>query len=143
MGGRAVALKGGTRFSVNCDDVFPAGCALVPGSIGEVEEYDEKTGRRTPAKDKVTGQRVWQVRVMDLDPELGRRSRETTVKIVGDHQPVAPTGTPFEPVEFDGMTVTPYVTNTGRMAYSLRATAMRAPAGIEPAAQASATRTAA
>ena len=138
-----MALRGGTRFSVNCDDVFPAGCALVPGSIGEVEDYDEKTGRRTPAKDKVTGQRVWQVRVMDLDPELGKRTRETTVKIVGDFQPVAPTGTPFEQVEFDGMTVTPYVTNTGRMAYSLRATAMRVPAGIELASQASATRAAA
>lgn len=138
-----MALKGGTRFSVNCDDVFPAGCALVPGSIGEVEEYDEKTGRRTPARDKVTGQRVWQVRVMDLDPELGRRSRETTVKIVADHQPVAPTGVPFEPVEFDGMTVTPYVTNTGRMAYSLRATGMRAPAGAGSASQAPAARAAA
>jgi hypothetical protein len=123
-----VALKGGTRFGVNFADVFPAGCVLVPGSVGEVEDYDEKTGRRTPAKDKLTGQRVWQVRVMDLDPELGKRSRETTVKIVGDHMPVAPTGTPFEAVEFDGMTVTPYVTNTGRMAYSLRASAMRAPA---------------
>jgi hypothetical protein len=80
---------------------------------------------------------------MDLDPELGKRSRETTVKIVGDFQPIAPTGTPFEAVEFDGMTVTPYVTNTGRMAYSLRATAMRAPAGIQPASQAPAAKAAA
>jgi hypothetical protein len=100
---------------------------LVPESLGEVEDYDEKTGRRTPAKDKITGQRVWQVRVMDLDPELGKRSRETTVKISADYQPVAPTGTPFEAVEFDGMTVTPYVANNGRMAYSFRATGIRAP----------------
>jgi hypothetical protein len=121
-----VALKGGTRFSVNGVDIFPAGCVLVPESIGEVEDYDEKTGRRTPAKDKLTGQRVWQVRVMDLDPDLGKRTRETTVKIVGDLQPVPPTGAPFEAVEFDGMTVTPYVANNGRMAYSLRANAMRA-----------------
>jgi len=104
----------------------PAVC-WVPDSIGEVEDYDEKTGRRTPSKDKLTGQRVYQVRVMDLDPELGKRARETAVKIVGDVQPVPPVG-PFEAVEFDGMTVTPYVTNTGRMAYSLRATVMRAPA---------------
>ncbi len=138
-----MALKGGTRFGLNFADVFPAGCVLVPGSVGEVEDYDEKTGRRTPAKDKLTGQRVWQVRVMDLDPELGKRSRETTVKITGDFQPVVPTGTPFEQVEFDGMTVTPYVANTGRMAYSLRAVAMRSPAGIAPATQAPATRAAA
>ncbi|GAA5176946.1 hypothetical protein GCM10023322_00370 [Rugosimonospora acidiphila] len=128
-----MALKGGTRFSVDGNDVFPGGCVLVPDSIGEVEDYDEKTGRRTPAKDKLTGQRVWQVRVMDLDPELGKRSRETTVKIIGDYQPVPPTGAPFEAVEFDGMTVTPYVTNNNRMAYSLRAIAMRAPAGSNSA----------
>jgi hypothetical protein len=52
------------------------------------------------------------------------------VKISADHQPVPPTGTPFEAVEFDGMTVTPYVANNGRMAYSLRATSLRAPAGV-------------
>ncbi|MEV0326211.1 transcriptional regulator [Micromonospora echinospora] len=125
-----MALRGGTRFAVRFEDVFPAGCALVPESLGEVEDYDEKTGRRSPAKDKVTGQRVWQVRVMDLDPELGKRSRETTVKISADYQPVPPTGTPFEAVEFDGMTVTPYVANNGRMAYSLRATGLRTPSGV-------------
>ena len=135
-----MALRGGTRFSVRCEDVFPAGCALVPESVGEVEDYDEKTGRRTPSKDKLTGQRVWQVRVMDLDPELGKRSRETTVKISADVQPVPPSGAPFEAVEFDGMTVTPYVANNGRMAYSLRATGMRAPM---TAAQAKQQRTAA
>src|SRR5215471_1439387 len=124
-GGRAVALRGGTRFSVTCDDVFPAGCVLVPDSIGEVEDYDEKTGRRTPAKDKLTGQRVYQVRVFDADPELGKRAREVAVKILADVQPVPPVG-PFEEIEFEGLTVTPYVTNTGRMAYSLRATGMRA-----------------
>jgi hypothetical protein len=131
-----VALKGGTRFSVTCDDVFPAGCVLVPDSIGEVEDYDEKTGRRSPAKDKLTGQRVFQVRVMDLDPELGKRSRETTVKISADYSPTAPTGAPFEAVEFDGLTVTPYVASNGRMAYSLRATAMRAPAGVKSTSKA-------
>ena len=39
-----MALKGGTRFAVGFFDVFAAGCALVPESIGEVEDYDEKTG---------------------------------------------------------------------------------------------------
>jgi hypothetical protein len=110
--------------------VFPAGCYLVPGSIGEVEDFDEKTGKRSPSVDKVTGKRVFQVRVSDADPELRTRTRETSVKVLTDRQPVAPTGVPFEPVEFDGMTVTPYVTNTGRLAYSLRATGMRAPATV-------------
>jgi hypothetical protein len=128
-------LKGGTRFGVNFVEVFPAGCALVPDSIGEVEDYDEKTGRRTPAKDKLTGQRVWQVRVMDLDPELGKRARETTVKISGEAPPAPPSGTAFERVEFDGLTVTPYVANNGRMAYSLRAGAMRGAPAVGGARQ--------
>jgi hypothetical protein len=122
-----MALKGGTRFTVNFADVFPAGCKYLPDSIGEVEDYDEKTGRRTPAKDKLTGQRVYQVRVYDADPELGKRAREVSVKILADVQPVPPVGA-FEDIEFVGMTVTPYVANTGRMAYSLRATGMAAPA---------------
>src|SRR5690242_16627837 len=91
-----VMLRGGTRFAVRHDDVFPAGCYLVPGSIGRVEDYDEKTGRRTPAIDKVTGQPVFQARVSDADPELKTRSRETPVKLLADYQPVPPTGVPFE-----------------------------------------------
>ncbi len=132
-----MALKGGTRFTVNFAEVFPGGCKYLPDSIGEVEDYDEKTGRRTPTKDKLTGQRVYQVRVYDADPELGKRALEVTVKILADVQPVPPVG-PFEEIEFIGMTVTPYVTNTGRMAYSLRATGMRAPAGVKTTRQAAA-----
>ena len=121
-------LRNGTRFRVTCDEVFPAWCYLVPGSIAPVEDYDEKTGRRTPAVDKVTGKPLFQARVSDADPELKAKSRETVVKLPADFQPVPPTGVPFEPVEFDGMTATPYVASNGRLAYSLRATGMRAPA---------------
>ena len=128
-------LKGGTRFAVNFADVFPAGCKFLPDSIAEVEDYDEKTGRRSPAKDKVTGQRVYQVRVYDADPELGKRAREVSVKILADVQPVPPVG-PFEEVEFTGLMVPPYVTNTGRMAYSLRATGMKAPGAARQTRQA-------
>jgi hypothetical protein len=34
---------------------------------------------------------------------------------------------PFVPVEFAGLTVTPYVNQVGRLAYSLRATGVRVP----------------
>lgn len=115
------------RFSVSMGEVFPAGCVLVPSSITEAQDFDERTGRRSPAKDKVTGQRVWSCRVMDMDPGLDGRSREVAVKILADVQPVAPTGAPFEPVEFEGLTVTPYVNDKNRMAYSLRATAITTP----------------
>ena len=34
---------------------------------------------------------------------------------------------PFVPVEFTGLTVTPYVNQAGRLAFSLKATGVRAP----------------
>lgn len=122
-------IRNGARFPVAMADAFPAGCALVPESIAEAQDYDEATRTRSPAFDKLTGKKVWQVRVSDLDPELAGRSRETGVKILADREPAPPTGQPFELVEFDNLTVTPYVTDKGRMAYSLRAT------GLKPARQ--------
>ena len=122
-----MALKGGTRFSVRFEDVFPAGCALVPDSIVEAQDYNEATRTRTPALDKLTGSRVWTVRVMDMDPDLAGRAREVAVKISAPVQPVPESSVPFSPVEFEGMTVTPYVGPTGRMAYSLRASGFRVP----------------
>ncbi|RAO23344.1 hypothetical protein MED15_01184 [Micromonospora noduli] len=121
-----MALRGGTRFSVPFEAVFPHGCVLVPDSIAEAQDFDEKTRARTPSKDKLTGQRVWQCRVMDMDPELGSRSREVSIKVLADVQPVPPVG-PFQPVEFENLMVTPYVGSNGRLAYSYRATALTAP----------------
>jgi hypothetical protein len=67
-----------------------------------------------------------------------------TVKIAARVQPVPPEaaqGVPFRPVEFDGLTVTPYVNESGgrpRVAYSLRASGLRAPAtGGRPAPKSS------
>jgi hypothetical protein len=119
-------IKGGTRFAVTMAQAFPNGCHLMPESIAEAQDYDEKTRTRSPSIDKVTGKRIWQCRVADMDPELEGRSRETVVKIVADRGPAPPTGQPFELVEFDSLTVTPYVTDKGRMAYSLRAAGLKA-----------------
>ena len=41
--------------------------------------------------DKLTGKRVFQCRVVDMDPELEGRSRETVVKILADREPAPPT----------------------------------------------------
>ena len=132
-----MALRNGSRFSVNMQDVFSHGCHLMPDSISEAQDYDEKTKRRTPAVDKLTGKRVYQCRVVDMDPEMEGRSREVVVKIIADRMPTPPTRQPFEPVEFEGLQVTPYVTDKGRMAYSLRAIAIKAaatrPAGKDAA----------
>ena len=123
-----MALNPGTRLPVSMTAVFPAGCNLVPGSITEAQDYDEKTRQRSPSVDKLTGKPVFQCRVMDMDPDLEGRSREVVVKIIAERMPVPPTRQPFEPVEFDGLVVTPYVTDKGRMAYSLRATGIKAAA---------------
>jgi hypothetical protein len=106
--------------------VFPHGCHLMPESITEAQDYNEQTRQRTPSIDKLTGRRVFQCRVVDMDPELEGRSREVVVKILADREPAPPTRTPFEQVEFESLQVTPYVTDKGRMAYSLRATGIKA-----------------
>jgi hypothetical protein len=122
-----VALRNGSRFPVAMADVFPHGCYLVPDSISEAIDYDGDTKRRSPALDKLTGKPVFQVRVIDLDPELSGRSREVVVKVVADRMPVPPTRAPFEPIEFENLTVTPYVIDrTKRLGYSLRATGIKA-----------------
>jgi hypothetical protein len=130
-----MALRNGSRFGVSMQDVFAHGCNLMPDSITAAMDYDEKTKVRRPASDKLTGKPVWQCLVADNDPELAGRRRETAVKIIADRQPVAPTGVPYELVEFEGLTATPYVTDKGRMAYSLRATGIKAarPAGKDGA----------
>ena len=128
-----MALRNGSRFAVSMADVFPDGCYLMPGSISEAQDYDEKTKTRRPSVDKVTGKRVFQCRVVDMDPELEGRSRETVVKILADYQPVPPSRTPFEAVEFENLTVTPYVNDKNRMAYSLRATGLKAAGRQAPA----------
>jgi hypothetical protein len=101
-------IKNGVRLPLTMAQVFPHGCHLMPDSIAEAQDYDEKTKTRSPAIDKITGRRVFQCRVADMDPELEGRSRETVVKILADRQPVPPTGQPFELVEFDNLQVTPY-----------------------------------
>lgn len=120
-------IKGGSRFPVTMAEAFSHGCHLVPDSISEAIDYDPETKRRSPAADKLTGKPVFQVRVVDMDPDLSGRSREVVVKVVADRMPAPPTRTPFEPVEFENLTVTPYVIDrTKRLGYSLRATGIKA-----------------
>jgi len=83
--------------------------------------------------DKATGAPLWVIEVIDPDPAA--RTRAVKVKVAAPVQPVVPTGpsgSPFVPVEFTGMTVTPYVNQAGRLAYSLKATGIRAPGRGRP-----------
>jgi hypothetical protein len=133
-----MALLGGHRFTVSMGDVFPDGVYAM--SVEQAQDFEEKSGRRTPSKDKQTGEWVWTVTVIDRDPQA--REKQVKVKVSAPVQPVLPgeivPGSGLHPAEFTGLTITPYV-NEGRaggrarLAYSLRATGMyaqgKAPAG--------------
>ena len=125
------------RMRVLFEDVFPEG-AFVVGEVEPVEDYEliraaREAGREpgdVQTRDKVTEKRVWQVRVVDADPEARKGQTEQVVKISADVQPVPPEmmeGLPFRPVMFEGLTVTAYIDESrsrARIAWSLRADGM-------------------
>ena len=132
-----MALQG--PIPVEFGMVFPAG-AYAAGAIEMVRDFDRSSGDRVVQQvDKHTGLPLWVVEVIDADE--GARQRTVKVKVAAQVQPVLPppvAGSPFTAVEFDGMTATPYVDasrcqakDTGkcgaRLAYSLKATGVRAP----------------
>ena len=125
-----------TPIPVAFEDVFPHGAYAL--DVTAVDDFDKEQGTDRQVRDKQTGQRMWAVRVLDADPEARKGQTELTVKIPADVQPVPPevlAGTPFRPVVFDDLALTPYVDdrrNRPRVAYSLRASGMRAPAGAKP-----------
>ena len=107
---------------------FPDG-VYAAGGFEPVRDFDaSKDGRFVQSKDKVSGLPLWQVEVIDADKEA--RTRTVKVKVGAQVQPVlpnGPAGMPFVPVEFTGLTVTPYVTQAGRLGYSLKASGVRSP----------------
>lgn len=121
-----MALQG--PIPVEFAHVFPHG-AFAAGGFEPMRDFDASSGDRfVQAKDKATGQPVWVIEVIDADPTA--RDKTLKVKLATVAQPAlpaAPTGMPFVPVEFAGMTVTPYVNQAGRLAYSLKAAEVRAP----------------
>jgi hypothetical protein len=125
-----MAIKG--AIPMQHGDVFPHGCFVV-GEVQAMRDFDRSTKEQAiQAVDRDTGELLWTVDVVDADPEA--RERTVRVKLTAAVQPVPPetaSGVPFRPVEFDGLTATPYVQTTtsgrGRLTWSFRATGMRAP----------------
>jgi hypothetical protein len=133
-----MALQG--PFPVEFGAVFPSG-AYAAGKVEMVRDFERSSGDRVVQQaDKITGLPLWVVEVIDANPDA--RSRTVKVKIIAEYQPVLPSpapGSPFTPVEFEGMTAMPYVDSgrckgTGkcgaRQAYSLKATGVRAPSRL-------------
>jgi hypothetical protein len=135
-----MALQGGHRFPVTMDDAFPHG--LYALGVEQAEDYDEKTKRRTPSKDKQTGELVWAVLCIDRDPEA--RRKDVKIKVSAAHMPVLPDevvpGAGVRAVEFSGLTATAYVDEgraggRARLAFSFRATGVHAPGKTPTAVQ--------
>jgi len=110
--------------------VFPRG-VFAAGPFEPVRDFEaSKGGRFVQSKDKVTGLPLWAAEVIDADPQA--RQKSLRVKVAAAAQPELPAphpGMPFVPVEFAGLTVTPYVNQAGRLAYSLKAAGVRVPRG--------------
>ncbi len=107
---------------------FPRG-AYAAGGFEPVRDFEaSKAGRFVQSKDKATGLPLWVVEIIDGDTTA--RDKTARVKVASVEQPVLPAASamsPFVPVEFTGLTVTPYVNQSGRLAYSLKATGVRIP----------------
>lgn len=135
-------IPASVRIPVPSEYVFPHGamCTDVEPQI----DFERRGQADDQARDKETGARVWVVRVLDLEesevPGRGPRSREVKVKIAAEHQPVPPPRVhPALPplVEFEGLTLTPYVDSRrcgdgcrSRLAWSLRASGLVAPKSL-------------
>ena len=132
-----MAIKG--QIPVEFGTVFPGG-AYAAGPVEKVRDFERsRKDEVIQQADKDSGLPLWVVEVIDAQEDA--RQRTVKVKIAAQVQPVLPPpvpGSPFTPVEFDGMTATPYVDasrcqakDTGkcgaRVAYSLKATGVRAP----------------
>jgi hypothetical protein len=130
-----MAMQG--PIPVEFGKVFPGG-AYAAGPVEKVRDFERSRKDEVIQQvDKDSGMPLWVVEVIDAQEDA--RQRTVRVKIAAPVQPVLPSpvpGSPFTPVEFDGMTVFPYVDSSrcqgqgrclARVAYSLKATGIRAP----------------
>ncbi|GAB3211151.1 hypothetical protein GCM10027294_32370 [Marinactinospora endophytica] len=107
--------------------VFPHGAFAL--GVEAVTNFETKR----PEVDRETGVPLWAVEVIDADPNARGKAKSVKVKVAAEVCPTLPdevAGLPFRPVEFEGMSVLPYVDDNGRrprVAYSLRARGLKAP----------------
>ncbi len=132
-----MAIKS-ARFRVPMEEMYDHGAYLV-SQIEPLRDWDQSTKERFVQQvDPVTGLLVWVGTVLDGDPEARAAEKTVQIKFLAEVQPVPPPempGTPLRPVELEGLMVTPYLDDKrNRVAYSIRATGMKAPTkGPRPA----------
>jgi hypothetical protein len=114
------------------------GDPFIVSEVGALRNFEKSTpDNPVQAIDEETGERVWTVEVLDGSADARKSDRHFTVKLIAPVQPTLPpvpqgypAGVPFRPVEFIGMTATPWVDDSSprpRLAWSFRATGMQAP----------------
>jgi hypothetical protein len=116
-------------LKVDCAEVFPHGLGVV-SEVTPLADFSASTKEnRVQARDKETGLPMWQVEVLDFDPQA--QGEDVPGEGRGRSPAGAPdavAGVPVRPVILEGLTVTPYVKEgTNRIAYSLRCTGLSAP----------------
>jgi hypothetical protein len=124
-------------FKIDCGELFPHGLGAI-SEVSSLDDFDKSTkDNRVQARDKDTGLPLWQVEVLDFDPQA--RTKTFKVKVAAEVQPVPPEalqGAPIRPVVLEGLMVTPYIADGPRpkIAYSLRCTGLAAPGrrSVEP-----------
>jgi hypothetical protein len=138
-------IPGSIKIPVPFEYVFPNGALLL--GVDKLVDFDRLRDDDNQARDD-HGQRIWTVKVLDLDPQAGRfgRSTEVKVKISAPSAPQPPAAAiPGYPptVAFTDLTVTPYTDATGckggrsphkcraRQAWSIRAAALVDPATLD------------
>jgi hypothetical protein len=124
------------RIIMRHNDVFAHGAYIVDGfePVLDFQASPRADGSKPQATDKENGLPVWQITVIDADPEAGKKEKSITVKVSAKVQPVPPenkSGTPFTLVEFSGLTATAWIDDSNkerpRIAWSIRAMGIHAP----------------
>jgi hypothetical protein len=128
------------KVPVPFECVFPYGVLCL--GVEPATDFDKRGQADDQLRDKETGERVWLIKGLDLDPEAGKfgGSKEFKAKLPAPVQPVPPTSAvPGYPpaVEFTGITLTPYVDSQrckgngpkcrARLAWSIRIESMTEP----------------
>jgi hypothetical protein len=125
-------VPGSFKVPVPFEYAFPRG--VLGLSVAPLADFDKRGEADDQARDKDSGERLWVVEVMDLDPQAAKFRRDRVkVKIAAPQQPVLPASmVPGYPpaIEFAGLVLVPWVDDSrcrgtgtcrARMAFSMRA----------------------
>lgn len=104
-----------SAIPVNFDAFFPRG-AFVVGEVEPIVKWSDDGERQGQDLDKNSGHPLWQVRVIDADPDARKGQGEVTVKIASISEPQLPpelNGLPFRPTVFVEVFTWDFLTRSG------------------------------